>query len=827
MGHTGDTAVVCIYIPGCGVRRRRFFENSPKRKWALNENFDPTAMRAVSVTGNVISGDLLFRALLFLCVGTAVGITCKADNYGKNLNLAGKGIRHLNYSIIKSCLQQIKSGGQFVCRIETINFEHTDDSSAVLVESIEADAFTSFSEYYAKCSQDYHHPALTTVNLQHNSIKSIGPGAFNITGGTLRTINLAHNRLTSLATGTLYGCTNLTNFNLTGNPLQSITAGAFDDATSLKGLDLRGFPHVRLTADAFLGLSGLTSLSLPPNQANLIASTGVFAGLSSLPTLDLSGVPIAHLQNQTFFGLSSCISLKLAVGSLRVIDPGAFLGLSALPSLSLAYLSMTSLQRGVFQGLDSLTTLDITNSKLEMLVSDNFQGASALVSLDLSGSASNPGVISHLSRGALRGLHNLEHIDLQHNLFRNVPCGLFHNLTVKLQGNPVNSISISTEVIDQTSVASCDLILGGSDAGGVNKSDFVTMNVSYAINNYTGPQVQGLAPGAIGLLRDMGFSNIQTWDLSSNLIESLNPLAFQQCAGLQRLVLSSNKISQLDEATFQNCTALRSLDLWSNSIHHLSDIQGSFQHLSALTTLELGANSLHKVPSGGFQGLRSLQVLKVSCNQISNWAPGTRREPGGVLQGMTKLTTLDLSQNQLRKISADMFLGAESTTHIDLSHNLILALNEHAFSALPRLTGLNLVGNSLTYIGKGALEGPRWSNASVCNNGGTSAFETGTGVHGDGLCIPYMPLASNCSLNTSSTPGKVSCTCAADRFAEDFPETLLPGGEAGSCLCPRGQYWTGISSNSPGCAQCPRGTYSDVINANDRCTPCQSNYTEA
>lgn len=119
--------------------------------------------------------------------------------------------------------------------------------------------------------------------------------------------------------------------------------------------------------------------------------------------------------------------------------------------------------------------------------------------------------------------------------------------------------------------------------------------------------------------------------------------------------------------------------------------RGTFKMLPELTKLYLNGNNIKRLESGSFEGLSKLISLILSDNRINAVASGTFNE-------CDRLKLLDLSRNQIQLIDIAAFANlANSLEEINLSLNLLDAIPVDVGS-LRALKILNLSGNQIKSI---------------------------------------------------------------------------------------------------------------------------------
>uniref|UniRef100_A0A7N5ZTK1 Ig-like domain-containing protein n=1 Tax=Anabas testudineus TaxID=64144 RepID=A0A7N5ZTK1_ANATE len=181
-----------------------------------------------------------------------------------------------------------------------------------------------------------------------------------------------------------------------------------------------------------------------------------------------------------------------------------------------------------------------------------------------------------------------------------------------------------------------------------------------------------------------GLLSMETLDLSNNDITELRGHCFPPGLQIRDLYLSNNKISGL---TFQGLSSLEVLKLQRNSISKLTD--GAFWDLAKMKVLHLDHNSLTEVNSGSLYGLTSLQQLFLSNNAIA------RINPDG-WKFCQKLRELNLSYNNLTRLDEGSLAVLGDLHALRLGHNAISHITEGAFRGLKAVRILELDHNDIS-----------------------------------------------------------------------------------------------------------------------------------
>lgn len=171
---------------------------------------------------------------------------------------------------------------------------------------------------------------------------------------------------------------------------------------------------------------------------------------------------------------------------------------------------------------------------------------------------------------------------------------------------------------------------------------------------------------------------------------------------LQRLIAADNLLASID-SQITMLHQLKMLDLRGNKIEVIPDLS----NLEMLTVVNLSMNKLKLIPHSflslplveldlhgnqitefpnDFCLLDRLSVLNMSTNTIKT-----------IPKMPTSIQKMDLSQNCITELSTHVFVGLDSLSELDLSHNNISCINAHApTTELVSLTVFDVKNNNLT-----------------------------------------------------------------------------------------------------------------------------------
>lgn len=228
--------------------------------------------------------------------------------------------------------------------------------------------------------------------------------------------------------------------------------------------------------------------------------------------------------------------------------------------------------------------------------------------------------------------------------------------------------------------------------------------------------------------------NIRNVDFSYNNISKIDATAFDADNQLTHLIFANNLIVTIDNRTFYRLNQLNTLNLNNNLIEHIDE--GTFDGLNNLMNLYLDNNRLKSVECELFEDLFSLEQLRLNQNHLHelNMSCIPNMESLALSIGKNHLNNLTISrnvseihaqENKLKWIYFDVneihvshldvwgndiqniidvikHLGS-NLMHLDVSDNLIGALNISTFARFNNLKTLKLRNTSISNIQYGTF----------------------------------------------------------------------------------------------------------------------------
>jgi len=146
------------------------------------------------------------------------------------------------------------------------------------------------------------------------------------------------------------------------------------------------------------------------------------------------------------------------------------------------------------------------------------------------------------------------------------------------------------------------------------------------------------------------------------------------------------------------------MDLTAGSLN--GSLPTTLQHLTSLRELYLGRNNLTgSIPEDMFTNMKSLELLYLAFNNFEGTVPN--------FSNLVHLQQVMLHENRFNKINSDTFANSSSLELISLSSQGVLNLQDYAFRDTQSQADIELGGNVLTTIPRGAFSGRRNANLNL------------------------------------------------------------------------------------------------------------------
>ena len=306
-----------------------------------------------------------------------------------------------------------------------------------------------------------------------------------------------------------------------------------------------------------------------------------------------------------------------------------------------------------------------------------FDGLTELVSLDLSAM-----YLAHLEPGVFDGLVKLAALDLKQNDIRALRSGLF-------DGAP------NLARLDLARNPKLAVLEPGAFDGLANMDELVIRGDPFnpdAARRW----------GALTELRTGTFSglfNLRSLSILFQQITRIEPAAFRGLSDLHRLSFQQSPLASVEPGIFEGLANLRSLSF--NSLTGLTELPlGLFDGLSSLEILRLRDNAIRKLEPGLFKGLVELEGLTLAGNDLTTLEPG-------VFDGLGNLEQFILGENELQALEPGVFAGLSKLRWLDLGNNELGEVHPNLFRGLDGLETVDLNGNGLATVDAGLFDGQR------------------------------------------------------------------------------------------------------------------------
>ena len=396
-----------------------------------------------------------------------------------------------------------------------------------------------------------------------------------------------------------------------------------------------------------------------------------FSNLTSLKYLSLRNNNISKLSAGWISGVNNIVSIDLSFNSLSILESSWFNGLDTLSDLFLESNSIKSITTNVFTSLTSLNMLSLRNNNLASINGLKFDSDIEHLNLDYN-------QISSINFSSISSIQNLRYLTLSNNKITSLNSTDFNRLLfswLELNNNPLKSYEFSN-------IVGFFLDLKLSNVG-LNTSSAIRLfdRLKYIIIksvDLSRNRIDELGPW---LHND---SQLNTLDLSSNLISRIQNKTFESFKNLYTLKLAYNQLTSLNADMFKDLIKLSNLDLSGNKIISLSDYTFRGVKLTSSSfNLNISNNKLTRLNKNTFAGIKFQDFndefeiwtdfsrtndhnkLDLSGNQLSTIDPNAFSEFGPYLN------VLNLMNNSLGYLDTSMFLPMINLSYLALSGNRV------------------------------------------------------------------------------------------------------------------------------------------------------------
>jgi Leucine-rich repeat (LRR) protein len=544
---------------------------------------------------------------------------------------------------------------------------------------------------------------LEILRINENDIASIENESFDSLVN-LSLLSMDSNKLIKIQNGLLKNLARLETLLLHLNEIDTIEIGSLDSLDNLAELDLSSNKLKSIKDGVFRNLTLLKTLRLNQNELELIQKDS-FNRLVNLEVLYLYSNKLSSIKNGLFENLNLLNTLWLQENLLETIEIGAF---DSLPSLGLLYLHsnrLKSIQGDLFRKLTMLGELRLEKNEIEQIDSNSFDSLIHLTELHL---FSNK--FTRIEKRTLVNLKALKYLNLSLNrleiIERNTFANLFNLKYIDLSHNYLDGFNEFSFV---------DLDFAGSlflNFNYINKltQDYLSSSL-YSLRNLF-LNNNGLRSIEENAFKDNG--NLESLYLHSNSIEMLNKNSFFNLTSLKILSLNSNKIQNLSsiKSSLRHLINLESIDLSSNLIRFINDTD--FEQNLNLKSINLNSNLINSIQANSFIYLSKLESFRLFKNNLAsfkmniiNWENMLEVDLGHALLDFNgfDLSEKNLNSIQLENVSLlnsknasfEIFLNPY-VEYLDFSQNFIR--NFRIFDDLFDLISIELRNVNLESMGQ-------------------------------------------------------------------------------------------------------------------------------
>lgn len=499
------------------------------------------------------------------------------------------------------------------------------------------------------------------LDLSFNPLKELGSHSFS-NFPELQVLDLSRCEIEMIEDDAYQGLNHLSTLILTGNPIRSLALGAFSGLSSLQTLVAVETKLSSLEKFPIGHLKTLKELNVAHNLIHSFKLPEYFSKMPNLEHLDLSNNKIQNISHEDLRVLHQMpllnLSLDLSLNPLEFIQPDAFKEIKLHKLTLRSNFDSIDVMKSCIQGLAGL--------KVNRLVLGEFKNERKLERFDTS---------------ALRGLHNLTIEEFR--------LAYIDNYSSKDSIDLLNCLAN----ISKISLVSLDLGNLQDFPKGFGWQDFELVNCR--IEGFPTLELTSLKRLVFTSNKDMkSFNEVKLPSLEF-LDLSRNRLSFKSCCSeadlkttrLKHLDLSFNDVISMS-SNFMGLEQLEHLDFQHSTLKQASDFP-VFLSLKNLRYLDISYTNTRVVFHGIFDGLVSLQVLKMAGNSFKdNFLPNIFRE-------MTNLTTLDLSKCNLEQVSQEAFCLLPRLRVLNMSHNNLLFLDMLPYKPLHSLQILDCSFNRI------------------------------------------------------------------------------------------------------------------------------------
>ncbi|XP_046405329.1 leucine-rich repeats and immunoglobulin-like domains protein 3 [Ischnura elegans] len=278
--------------------------------------------------------------------------------------------------------------------------------------------------------------------------------------------------------------------------------------------------------------------------------------------LNLGNNQISFLGNGSFENLTSLVDLKLNRNHIHGFGKGVFKNLNALKSLELNKNNLTEIKGLTFTGLDSLEVLAMKRNSISALLDGAFFTLKSMTELQL-----DHNEIKNVTKGWLYGLSSLSILSLSHNRIVYIEPSAWDSC------QSLSKLVLSYNRLHKIDKGIFDYLSKLTSLSlNYNRIDYIHEGAFNSTSSLKNLELDGNSVSST--IEDMhgafiGLTQLVSFSLASNKIQSINKNAFLGLGNLKKLNLRNNSITSVQENAFSGMGSL--MELYFNTSSLLCD----------------------------------------------------------------------------------------------------------------------------------------------------------------------------------------------------------------------------------------------------------------
>ncbi|KAI8438231.1 hypothetical protein MSG28_010842 [Choristoneura fumiferana] len=356
------------------------------------------------------------------------------------------------------------------------------------------------------------------------------------------------------------------------------------------------------------------------------------------------------------------------------------LGLHQIATVKIVNSTIGYVGPNAFHGLQDLYAVNLSNNKLKSLHPDTFANNKKLLLLTL---AYNPLKFpAPNSQDYFLNASSVQELDVSYCNMQYITANTFKNLSgvmyLNVAGNNLSDMDPDTfkKLLDLE-----ELDLSDNNIQSL-PNDIFSENTELATLH--------IQRNPIDTVYDLQVSDLLTLNAGQTNIKFVGPSMFNGMTYIANLNLSGNSIEKIHNQAFHKLVELNYLDLSYNNLDFISSIL--IKENIELDIFKISNNpNLRKLPEEGFNC--SADQFNIYLFDASNC--GLEDISDNALKTFTALSQINLSHNNIKTISNQVFSRCPKLVDVNLAYNMLTTLDVKIFEKNIDLARLNLQGNPI------------------------------------------------------------------------------------------------------------------------------------